>query len=106
MPIFIVPPLVDGRWACNPDPNHPGPNLILTEREPVTRVRQLITIMDPCLGTTRGDAGDSYTPDVGFGLTGSAAEFSSGPDRLQWMFATTPNNLGDHAEWDLTMTPR
>ncbi len=95
--------LVDGRWTCNPDPNHPGPNLILTEREPHTRVHQLITIMDPCLGTSRGDGGTNYTPYVGFALTGSAEEFSSGPGRLQWTFATSPDGLGDHAEWDITM---
>lgn len=98
--------LVDGRWTCNPDPNHPGPNLILTEREPVTHVHQLVTIMDPCLGTTRGDSGDSYTPYVGFALTGRAEEFSPAAGRLQWSFATSPDGLGDHAEWDISMTPR
>jgi hypothetical protein len=98
--------VVDGRWTCNPDPAHPGPNLILTEREPVTRVHQLTTIMDPCFGTTRGDGGDNYTPYVGFALTGSAEEFSSAPGRLQWQLATPPNSLGDSAEWDLVMVPR
>lgn len=97
---------VDGRWTCNPDPQHPGPNLILTEREPQTRVHQLTTIMDPCFGTTRGDAGNNYAPYVGFTLTGTAEEFSSGPGRLQWKFTGTPNSLGDYAVWDLTMVPR